>query len=293
MNFVPKYRNNTYPFIDPTKADLSGKHVLITGASKGIGKAAAMSYAKAGASGIALAARSTLDGVVKAVKDAARYASRPEPKILAINLDVTDKKSVEATANQVSQEFDGRLDILINNAGYLSSWVPIPETDPDDWWRDWEVNVKGVYLFTRYFFPLLLNSQLKIILNTSSIGAHTYSLNSSAYSSTKLAVLRFTEFIHQDHGPDTKDSVLVIGVHPGGIRTDLSMGLPEHLHVHFTDEPELPGDTLVWLGREKRDWLGGRYISVNWDMEEFETRKEDVVRGDLLKVRMAVNLFPK
>ncbi|KAF1844109.1 oxidoreductase-like protein [Cucurbitaria berberidis CBS 394.84] len=282
-------RHDTYPYIDPTHNDLNGKYVLITGASKGLGKAAALSYARSGASGIALGARSPLEPVVEEVLAAAKSAGRPEPRIVTLSLDVTDRHSVEAAAQKISGIFDGRLDILINNAGHLSKCVSILDSDPDDWWRGWEVNVKGVYLVTRAFLPLLLKSSWKTVINISSVGAVMTLQNNSAYGSAKLASLRFTEYISQDHGEGT-DGVIAIAVHPGHVRTELAMNLPEHLYALLTDSPELAGDTLAWVGRERREWLSGRYVSANWDMEEFIEKKEEIIRGDLLKVRMAIKL---
>jgi NAD(P)-dependent dehydrogenase (short-subunit alcohol dehydrogenase family) len=272
---------------------LSGKHVFITGASKGVGKATAISYAKAGASGIALGARSDLSPIVQEVLEAANSAGHSEPQILTLSLDVTNRESVDAAAKTVSKAFDGRLDILINNAGYLSGFSGIPDTDPDEWWRDWEVNVKGTYLVTRAFWPLLLKSDTKIILNIASIGAVLTVPNNSSYGSGKLAVLRLTEFINQDHGHgEGKDGMLAIAVHPGGVKTELALGMPEYMHEHLVDTPELAGDTLVWLGKERREWLGGRYVSATWDLEEVCGKEEEIVKSDLLKVRLAVNPFP-
>jgi NAD(P)-dependent dehydrogenase (short-subunit alcohol dehydrogenase family) len=145
--------------------------VLITGASKGIGKATDISYAIAGASGIALAARSSCDAIVKDVKEAAKNTGRAEPNIIALKLDVTDRDEVDAAVKAVSAAFGGRLDVLVNNAGYLSAFAGIPDSDPDEWWRDWEVNVKGLYLVTHAFWLLLLKSNLKLIINMASIGA--------------------------------------------------------------------------------------------------------------------------
>jgi NAD(P)-dependent dehydrogenase (short-subunit alcohol dehydrogenase family) len=269
---------------------LNGRVVLITGASKGVGKAAALSYAKAGASGIVLAARSPLDAIAQEVKSAAKQAGRPEPQVLALELDVTDRSSVESAVEQVSHAFSNRLDILINNAGYLPSFSAIGSSDPDEWWRGWEVNVKGVYLVTRFFWPLLLNSPLRIIINMSSICAFYNTPLSTSYGSTKLAVMKFTEYIEQDHGPG-KDGVLAFGLHPGGVMTELASCLPEAYHEYLVDTPELAGDTCVWLGAERREWLAGRYVSAGWDLEELEGRKEEIVKGDLLKVRLAVNSF--
>ncbi|KAF2845693.1 oxidoreductase-like protein [Plenodomus tracheiphilus IPT5] len=291
LNFTPTTHHDTYPYIDPTRSDLGGKYVFITGASKGVGKVIALSYAKAGAAGIALGARSPLGPVVDEIIEAARSAGREEPRVVTLRLDVTDRQSVESAARDVSEIFDGRLDVLINNAGYLSRFASIPNTDPDDWWRDWEVNVKGVYLVTRSFWPLLLKSNLRIIINVTSRDALTNPTHGTAYGGAKLAGMRFTEHINQDHGVG-KDNMLVIAVHPGAIKTELALGLPDDYHEILNDEPALAGDTLVWLTRGRREWLGGRYISANWDMEQLSERREVIVNGDLLKIRLSVNAFP-
>ena len=291
MDFTTN-RHDTYPYIEPTKFNLKGKYVLITGASKGVGRATAVSYAKAGASGIVLAARSSLDAVVREVKEAAASSGRPEPKVLALKLDVADRANVEAVAKEVAKVFDGRLDILVNNAGYLSAFHTILDSDPDDWWNHFEVNVKGVYLVTRAFLPLLFKSSLKVIINLTSIGAVWLSgAPASAYGTTKLAVMRLTEYLEQDYGVG-KEGVLAIAVHPGGVKTELATNMPEDHHEYLIDTPELAGDTLVWLSAERREWLAGRYVSAAWDMEALSGRKEDILKGDLLKDRLAVNTFP-
>lgn len=210
---------------------------------------------------------------------------------MTIKLDVTKRASVESAAEKVSAAFDGKLDILINNAGYLSKFAGIAQTDPDEWWTDFEVNVKGVYLVTRSFWSMLLASPSKIIINVTSIASTMLTPESSAYSCTKLAVNRFTEFLNQDHGPG-KDGVVAIAMHPGGVATELAHGMPDHIHEYLVDTAELAGDTFMWLGAERREWLGGRYVSAAWDLEELESKKEDILKGDLLKVRMAVNMFP-
>lgn len=285
-NFVTT-RADTYPYIDPSRFNLQGKHALITDASKGVGRATAISYAKAGASGIAIAARSSLEDVAKEVKEAAAAAGRPEPNILAIKLDVTDRGSVKAAVAEVSRAFEGRLDVLINNAGYLSSFGSILDMDPNDWWQDYEVNVKGVYNVTHSFFPMLIKSQLRILINITSIGAVSLVPGNSAYGSAKLAVMQLTEYINQDNG-EGKEGVLAIAVHPGAIMTELAAKMPAEMHHRLTETLELSGDTLLWLGAERREWLSGRYVSASWDMEALSEKREEILRGDLLKVRLAV-----
>lgn len=129
-----RVHSDTYPEIDPLQANLSDKAVFISGASRGFGKAIAISYAKAGASYIAIAARSSLEDVAKEVKAAASDAGRKEPNVLSLKLEVTDAKSVEDAFQNISQEF-GRLDVVINNAGILGERAAIADSDPEIWWQ--------------------------------------------------------------------------------------------------------------------------------------------------------------
>lgn len=91
--------------------------------------------------------------------------------MVSLKLDVASEESVKDAATEIEKAF-GRLDILCNNAGYLEKWAKVGESKVEEWWKVWEVNVKGVYLCSRAFMPLILKSELKTILTTSSIGAH-------------------------------------------------------------------------------------------------------------------------
>jgi NAD(P)-dependent dehydrogenase (short-subunit alcohol dehydrogenase family) len=149
--------NTTYPTISPIAQNLSGKSILITGASRGIGRAIATSFAQAGASSIILGARSSLEAISNEIKKAALEAGRPEPQILQLKLDVTDPVSVSEAAAEVKRVV-GRLDVIVNNAG-LIDMAMIQESDPEKWWGVWEVNVKGPFLVAKYFLPLMLERE--------------------------------------------------------------------------------------------------------------------------------------
>jgi NAD(P)-dependent dehydrogenase (short-subunit alcohol dehydrogenase family) len=163
----------------------------------------------------------------------------------------------------------------------------IADSDPDEWWRTWQVNTFGAYLIVRATIPLLLKKDdgLKTILNVSSVGAHILMPGGSAYQSGKLALIRFTEFINAEYG---EQGLLSIAVHPGGVPTELAKGMPEAAHHVLIDQPALAADTFVWLTAERRDWLASRYVSCTWDMEELGGMKDKIVKKDLLKVRLDV-----
>lgn len=278
-------RKDTYPFINPTKADLMGKSVLITGASKGIGKATAISFAIAGCSKILLAARSDLADVETAVKDAAKKANRPEPLVHTLKVDVTSEDSVRVAAEAAADLLGGTLDVLINNAGYLEEWKPIADSKPTEWWWTWEVNIKGTYLATHYFLPMLLKSQTKTIINISSGGAHVIFPGASGYQTTKFALCRLTEFMDKEY---YQQGLIAISLHPGGVKTDLALNMPPDRLDVLTDTAELAADTIVWLSRERRDWLSGRFATVGWDMEELEQKKQDILQRNLFKFRVVI-----
>jgi NAD(P)-dependent dehydrogenase (short-subunit alcohol dehydrogenase family) len=287
-DFTPTIHHDTYPAIDPARqASLLGRHVFISGASRGIGRATALSFAKAGASAIAIGARSDLQALEREILAAAK-AAHPElqpPRVVRVALDVAEPASVGIAAAQLEKDLDGRLDILINNAGYLETALPVAASDPDEWWKTLTINLRGPYLVGRALLPWMLRGGEKTIINTSSIGAHRVRPGMSGYQISKLALLRLTEFLAVEYADQ---GLLAYAIHPGGVLTALGERMPAYTHTILVDQPELAGDTLAFLAAERRDWLAGRYVSVNWDMGEFLAKAEEIVRGDLLKVRMAV-----
>ncbi|KAL9034125.1 MAG: hypothetical protein Q9180_005580 [Flavoplaca navasiana] len=280
--------NDTYPAINPLKADLSGKSVFLSGASRGLGRAMSLSFAKAGASYITLGARGDMTSLVKEIDEVATAAGRKSPTVLPIKFDVTSQESVANAAAAVEREI-GKVDIVVNNAGVLGAIKPITESDPDEWWNTWTINLRGTYLVTRAFLPLMLKGGDKQIVNVGSVGAHCLVPGGSAYQPSKLAQLRFTEFICTEYGDQ---GVMAFCIHPGNVVTDI-VGGPEGVkgmgteHI-FVETPELSGDTIVYLVNEKREWLAGRYINGTWDMPQLMAMKDDIVKGDKLKLPVAL-----
>lgn len=108
-----------------------------------------------------------------------------------------------------------------------------------------------------------------------------------AAQTSKFALLRLTEFLDVEYGAQGS-GLISIAVHPGSVPTELAFTMSEDRHAALIDTPALAADTLVWVCKERRAWLAGRYVSCTWDMPELEAKREEIVREDKLKMRMVV-----
>jgi NAD(P)-dependent dehydrogenase (short-subunit alcohol dehydrogenase family) len=142
---------------------------------------------------------------------------------------VQNLESVKNAAQETEKAF-GRLDILINNAGYLETARPVMGSDPEEYWMTWEINYRGVYWATKAFLPLLLKTEegLKTIVNLSSVGAHHLRPGRSGYQISKFAILRFTEFLCAEYAGE---GLVAYSVHPGNVPTELALNMPKEMHA--------------------------------------------------------------
>ena len=264
-----------------------GKHVFVTGASRGIGKAMAIAFAKAGAAVVGIAARSDLLEVKAEIEEAATSAGRAVPRVITATIDVLSRESLQQAVKEITPQFDNKLDILVNNAGYMETWKLVMDADPEDWWHSWEVNIKGQFLVCHAMLPLLLASEssLKTLVNISSIGAQMCSPGASAYQTARFAILRLTEILNAEYA---ENGLIAYCMHPGAVKTALAWKMPERVRGNLTDTPELMASTIVFLTQRRREWLRGRYISCTWDMPEMFAKEKEIVEHDMLKMRMVV-----
>jgi NAD(P)-dependent dehydrogenase (short-subunit alcohol dehydrogenase family) len=202
--------------------------MLITGANGGVGRAVVQSYARMGASHIGLGVRREVPDLVDLVKAAAAEKGHPEPTVTTLLIDLEDRASVTAAAEKLEREW-GRLDIVISNAGFLPAWVPLLEGDEEEYWKGWEINIRGTYWTAKAFLPLLLKcGGDKTFVAISSLGAHILAPGASSYQTTKFAVVRFAEFLMQDYG----DQVSVL------LQSEKKEGKPDTL-TPFSGAPSL------------------------------------------------------
>ncbi|MGL4235304.1 SDR family oxidoreductase [Tabrizicola sp.] len=284
-------RHDVYDAIDPAGAlagSADGKVVFISGASRGIGQATAVAFARAGARAVYLTARSET-----ALQETEALVQQANPLTLcAVAVcDVTVAAEVEAAVADCIARF-GVIDVADANAGYLGPWVKIGESDPKGWWWNWEVNVRGVYHVIRYTVPHLVASAKAAadsgksgghLILLSSIGAQLLMPGASDYQTAKHAINRLCEFVQVDHGDD---GIKCFALHPGGVSTELGRNMPEAMHAYLVDDPALAAGFAVWLSSGKADWATGRYLSATWDVEELTALKGRILEEDLLVNRL-------
>jgi NAD(P)-dependent dehydrogenase (short-subunit alcohol dehydrogenase family) len=280
-----------YEAIDPTSAlkdSAQDKVIFITGASRGIGQATAVAFAQAGAKAVYLTARS--EGALQETR-AMVIKANPQTQCGFSTCDVTSAKAVEAAVADCVAQFGG-IDVADANAGFLGPWTKIGESDPESWWRNWDVNVRGAYHVIRFTLAHLAQSAKKRaaqgrsgghLILLSSVGAQLLMPGASDYQTSKHAINRLCEFVQVDHADD---GIKCFALHPGGVSTELGLSMPEALHAYLVDNPDLPASFAVWLCSGKADWAKGRYLSANWDVEQLTTLKESILRDDLLVNRL-------
>ena len=189
---------------------VSGKIALITGAANGIGRAAALTVAREGA---------TIVATDRDVKGGAALVAEIEAdggRAVFLAHDVTDEDNWRAVIAEVKSRFR-RLDVLVNNAGIGLSG-PVTEMSLADWRRQTAVNIDGVFLGVKHGLPLLRDSGGGSIVNVSSIAALKASANASGYCATKAAVRYFTKSVALECAA-LKDNVRVNSLHPGIVTT--------------------------------------------------------------------------
>ena len=290
-------RHARYPAIDPKlglKDAAAGKVVFLSGASQGIGQATAAAFAAAGAAAVYITART--EAALRQTKDKV-IAANPNVRCEYEICDVTRESDVRAAVDNCVKTF-GRIDVADANAGYLDKWGKIGASDPASWWKTWEVNVRGAYHVIRHALPHLVaaakdqaaagGSSGHLIL-MSSVGAQLLTPGASDYQTSKHAINRLCEFVNLDHG---EDGVKCFAVHPGGVATALAKNMPQAMHAHLVDPPELAAGFIVWLCSGRADWASGRYLSSTWDVDDLAANAERIVRDDLLVNRLRVRASP-
>jgi 3-oxoacyl-[acyl-carrier protein] reductase len=193
---------------------LEGRIALITGASRGIGRAIARGFAAEGAA-IAVTARSEAE-----LQALAAEVAQAGGQAFAIRADLSDASVPPRVVKQVAERF-GTIDILVNNAGLGSSSRPMPVVDFDDafWNLTLALNLTAPYLLTKAVLPMLLAKKWGRIINIASINGKIGSLHGAAYAASKHGVLGLTRSVSLEVA---RDGITVNAICPGPVRTEMN-----------------------------------------------------------------------
>ena len=222
---------------------LKDKVAVITGAGRGIGKAVAAAYARAGAN-LALCARtaSELDQTVAELR-ALKVA------VYGWVCDVSLEEPVKEFVGAASKQF-GRVDILVNNAGVMTRPVPMTELDVKKWDYTMAVNLRGPFLITQAVLPIMMKQKGGSIINvSSSIGRGAYS-NFLAYATSKWGLEGFTQTLAAEA---RSYSIRVNSVEPGYVATKLT--------GFHGSKPESVTDVFVYLASDESKGVTGKMLS--------------------------------
>lgn len=236
--------------------DLTGKSVLITGASRGIGAATARAFAEAGAH-VALAARSE-----EAITTIAREIGQGA---IALPCDVSDFGQVSDTVRAVVKSY-GRIDILVNNAAVIEPIAHISATDPGEWGRALDIGLKGVFHGIRAAMPVMTAMGGGTILTVSSGAAHNPLEGWSAYCTAKAGAAMLTRCADLE---GREQGLRVMGLSPGTVATDMQRqvrdsGVNPISRLDWSEHipPAWPARALVWMCTPDADEFLGTEISL-------------------------------
>lgn len=237
-------------------AMLDGKTMMITGASRGIGAAAARIFAEAGAN-VCLLARSR--------NDIAEIAGQIGPKALAIPCDVSRYWEVEAAVRACVETF-GRLDILINNAGVIEPIESLAQATPDAWGHVIDINVKGVFHGMRAALPVMIAEGGGTILTISSGAAHGAMEGWSAYCTSKAGAAMLTKCAHAE---GMAQGIRAMGLSPGTVATQMQREIKasgvnpvSQLDWETHIPADWPAKALLWMCSPDADAFLGQEISL-------------------------------
>jgi NAD(P)-dependent dehydrogenase (short-subunit alcohol dehydrogenase family) len=191
--------------------NIKGKTVVVTGGVAGIGARVAHAFAKAGATQIAILGRT--EKTLQANKEAIE-ADFPGVKVIYVIADIVDKTAVASAFTSITAQL-GKIDICVNNAGYIPAVSAIKDADADDWWRGYEVNVRGSFNVVQAFLPAVSNHPYLIHVTTGAAILPPIP-GFSSYATTKIIGVKLFEYVLAEN-----PHVHAVSVHPGGVMTDM------------------------------------------------------------------------
>ena len=243
---------------------LKGKTGVVTGASRGIGRAIAIKLATLGVN-IVVNYRNSFDAVQEVVKEIQALGARA----LAVQCDISSFKDVENMMKKSIEEF-GSIDILVNNAGITKDGL-LMRMKEEEFDSVIDINLKGAFNCTRHISAIMLKQRSGRIINISSVSGLTGNAGQVNYSSAKAGILGMTKAVAKELAGR---GVTCNAVAPGYIQTDMTEGLADKVKENIMNAiplkrlgtPEDVANAVAFLASEEAAYITGQVINVDGGM---------------------------
>lgn len=241
------------------KTKLQNKTALITGSSRGIGRAIALDFAKQGANSVINYVNDE-----KSASNVVDEISQLGMQAIAVKADVSNENDVKALIENAVSKF-GKIDILVNNAG-IAIDVPFMERTVAQWNKTLSINLLGTFLCCKYSVPYMPEGG-KIINISSTNGLNTVSADCLDYDASKAGIISITKSLAQELAP----KILVNCIAPGWVDTDINAGLSaeyvksesERIGVKRFGRPEEIAKVAIFLASDDASYISGATIVVD------------------------------
>jgi 3-oxoacyl-[acyl-carrier protein] reductase len=241
--------------------DLSGKTALVTGGSRGIGKAIVLRLARQGAD-IAFSYRGNADAAAATVAEVQALGRRA----LAVQADAKEQEGAEALVKAVLDEY-GKVDILVNNAGITRDDL-IMRMKKEDWTDVLETNLFGAFWALKACTRPMLKARSGRVINITSVSGQAGQMGQANYSSAKAGLIGLTKASARELA---SRGITVNAVAPGFVLTELTQDLPDTLQAQITERtplgrfgtPEEIADAVAFLASDDARYITGQVLAVD------------------------------
>ena len=295
-SFTSRWHNTSYPSIDPKEESLraTGKTVFITGAGTGIGARTTLAFAEAGAAAIGILGRrkEKLEETKARVKE--EYS---QTKVFVYAADVTNITQTQSAFSAFAEATGKSIDVFVNNAAAGEVGPTIANSDIDWWMRMIDVNVKGSLITTQAFLRHAASDA--VVINFASAASFLIlGPGFSAYSVSKAATVALFRLLQVE-----KPEARVVSIQPGVVSSEMneksgftpyddgklyntSVTAVWHLKssVLMCIIASLPANFCVWLASPEAHFVAGKYLFVNWDVDELKNMADDIASSAKLEM---------
>ena len=237
---------------------MDGMVAIVTGSSRGLGRAIAKEYAREGAKVVVCARPHSPTGLSGTVDETAQDIRQAGGETLSLYCDVTNDAQVAELVRRVVEQY-GRIDVLVNNAGAMVLGETLLEIEPARWKRIVDVNINGPYLVSREVLPVMIQQRRGSIINIGSRMADDPKLGGGVlYSSSKAAVHMFSFCLAEEV---REHNIAVNVLSPGSLRSGGSAAIPwTQRDWHLRVEPEAVGPCAVYLALRDASTMTGQLV---------------------------------